>query len=437
MTAYPYLSPDEPAEQSPTVRARRFPATSGAGTHGSEPPGTPKAPGSGPGTPRTGSGGTGSACSSGAAPGARSAAPVPENAAPATDAVPAVPVPPVFDAVVLAGGAAERLGRADKPGVRVGGRTLLDRVLAACADAAVTVVVGARRPTARPVVWAREEPPGGGPLAALHAGLRHTTADRVVVLSADLPFLDANAVHRLLTVLDGGEQPAFSRPEGTGPAGGAGVTAGPVPNTAATKADTSRQDGGSGGDQGGGANREGVVFVDRTGRDQPLAAAYWSEPLRREIALLAAEYDRLTGLPLRLLSEELTLSRVFDPVASFDCDTWDAIATARSRIREHEHVLDEWIAAVKDELGLDPRLDVDTKGLLDLTRDVAHGVTRPAGPLTTFLVGYAAAQQGGGAEAVAEAARKVSALTARWADEDQPGTDGSGSDGSGVTPDAG
>ncbi|MYS05028.1 NTP transferase domain-containing protein, partial [Streptomyces sp. SID6041] len=32
------------------------------------------------------------------------------------------------DAVVLAGGAARRLGGADKPGVRVGGRPLLDRV---------------------------------------------------------------------------------------------------------------------------------------------------------------------------------------------------------------------------------------------------------------------------------------------------------------------
>ncbi|MFE2531932.1 DUF6457 domain-containing protein, partial [Streptomyces sp. NPDC059371] len=45
---------------------------------------------------------------------------------------------------------------------------------------------------------------------------------------------------------------------------------------------------------------------------------------------------------------------------------------------------------------------------------------RPAAPLTTFLVGYAAARAGGGPEAVAEASRKAAALALRWADEDAP-----------------
>jgi hypothetical protein len=47
-------------------------------------------------------------------------------------------------------------------------------------------------------------------------------------------------------------------------------------------------------------------------------------------------------------------------------------------------------------------------------------VARPAAPLTTFLVGYAAAQAGGGPEAVAEASRKATALALRWAAEDTP-----------------
>jgi len=109
--------------------------------------------------------------------------------------------PGAYDAVVLAGGAARRLGGADKPGLRVGGRALLDRVLTACADARTTVVVADPRPTARPVLWARADPPGGGPLAALGAGLHRTTAEHVVVLSADLPFLGAATVGRLLAAL--------------------------------------------------------------------------------------------------------------------------------------------------------------------------------------------------------------------------------------------
>ncbi|MYV42014.1 NTP transferase domain-containing protein, partial [Streptomyces sp. SID1328] len=53
--------------------------------------------------------------------------------------------------------------------------------------------------------WAREEPAGGGPVAALDAGLRLTTAEYAVVLSADLPFLGADTVHRLLAALRDGD----------------------------------------------------------------------------------------------------------------------------------------------------------------------------------------------------------------------------------------
>jgi molybdopterin-guanine dinucleotide biosynthesis protein A len=302
-----------------------------------------------------------------------------------SDAVPGTG-PVAYDAVVLAGGAARRLGGADKPGVRVGGRALLDRVLAACAGARTTVVVADPRPTERPVTWAREDPPGGGPLAALDAGVRRTTADEVVVLSADLPFLDGPTVERLLAALR----------EGTA---------------------------------------DGVVLTDPEGRDQPLVAAYRTRRLHGLLALLGAEHGSLTGLPLRRLTAHLELARVCDPVASFDCDTWDDIATARARIREHGHVLDEWISAVKDELGID--LDVDTGVLLDLARDAAHGVARPAAPLTTFLVGYAAARAGGSAEAVAEAARKAAALALRWADEDTAAADATPADAKpDVAPDA-
>lgn len=81
-------------------------------------------------------------------------------------------------------------------------------------------------------------------------------------------------------------------------------------------------------------------------------------------------------------------------------------------------MLDEWITAAKAELGID--LDVDVRGLLDMTKEVAHGVARPAAPLTSFLVGYAAARAGGGPEAVAEANRVITALATRWAETHAP-----------------
>lgn len=56
--------------------------------------------------------------------------------------------------------------------------------------------------------------------------------------------------------------------------------------------------------------------------------------------------------------------------------------------------LSDWLDELMETLEVD--LDVDADGLLDVARDVAHAVDRPAAPLTTFLIGYAAAQRGGG-----------------------------------------
>lgn len=106
----------------------------------------------------------------------------------------------VWAAVVLAGGRASRLGGRHKPGLPVAGRTLLDHVLTAVAGAAETVVVGPEVATCRPVRWTREDPPGGGPVAGLAAGLAALTvdADEVAVLAADLPGLTPATIDRLL-----------------------------------------------------------------------------------------------------------------------------------------------------------------------------------------------------------------------------------------------
>ncbi len=50
--------------------------------------------------------------------------------------------------------------------------------------------------------------------------------------------------------------------------------------------------------------------------------------------------------------------------------------------------LDEWTAQICAALGLPPD-SVDRDVVLDLARDSAHGVARPAAPLTTYLAGVA------------------------------------------------
>jgi Domain of unknown function (DUF6457) len=74
-------------------------------------------------------------------------------------------------------------------------------------------------------------------------------------------------------------------------------------------------------------------------------------------------------------------------------------------------MLEEWIEAACQELGLDRR-ELDRDLVLDLARDVAHGVARPGAPLTAFLLGLAVAR---GVPARAAAAR-LSTMANQWKD---------------------
>lgn len=71
--------------------------------------------------------------------------------------------------------------------------------------------------------------------------------------------------------------------------------------------------------------------------------------------------------------------------------------------------LGQWIDELGAALGLDSSA-VPTALLLNVTRDVAHGVTRPAGPITTYLIGLAVA---GGMDPQ-EATARARALVASW-----------------------
>ena len=119
--------------------------------------------------------------------------------------------PHTFDAVVLAGGRGSRLGGTDKPGLVVGGQTLLGSVVAAVtsAGAARIVVVGPERPAVPGtgaqdggrLRYTREDPPGRGPVAALRCGLAEVSAPAVLLAAADLPFLRPPHIARLLAAL--------------------------------------------------------------------------------------------------------------------------------------------------------------------------------------------------------------------------------------------
>ncbi|WP_420497260.1 molybdenum cofactor guanylyltransferase [Parafrankia sp. FMc2] len=203
-----------------------------------------------------------------------------------------------WDAIVLAGGLARRMGGVDKATLEVDGARLLDRVLHAVEAARSTVVVGPPRPRpagSRRVRWAREYPPGGGPVAAIAAGLRLVEAPVVVVLAVDLPFFGAAEVRGLLDRLD---------------VHSAAVPAVPaVPDGAAADA----------------APVDVAVLSDPSGRPQYLAAAWRTAVLR---AALPADP---AGRSVRsLLAGRQVRAVPADARACLDCDDPEALAAARA-----------------------------------------------------------------------------------------------------------
>lgn len=76
--------------------------------------------------------------------------------------------------------------------------------------------------------------------------------------------------------------------------------------------------------------------------------------------------------------------------------------------------LEEWLAAAAAELGLDSEA-VDIATVLNVARDVAHDVARPAAPLSTYLLGVAVGRATGDPEAeLSVQAEALTALAARW-----------------------
>jgi len=189
-----------------------------------------------------------------------------------------------FDAVVLAGGSGARLGGVSKAELEVGGLPLLRHALKAVSGARHVVVVGPPELTRFGVATTLEDPPGGGPVAGLHAGLTHLAAggepaETVVVLACDLP-LAAPVVPALLAAL---------------------------------------------------ADTDGAMALDPDSRPQPLLAAYRTRALQRAIAALPAAH----GAAMRSLTDRLRLTTVaVDSLAALDADTWEQVAALERHLAE-------------------------------------------------------------------------------------------------------
>jgi molybdopterin-guanine dinucleotide biosynthesis protein A len=175
----------------------------------------------------------------------------------------------VFDAIILAGASSARLDGADKALVEVGGKTLLQHALEAMAAADRIVVAGPRREAAMPVTWVQEKPAGGGPVAALAAGLELVLSDYVCLLGVDHPLVtDADIAHLLASV-----------------------------------------------------GADGAIAVDAQGRLQPLVAAYRTDALVGALAGLSRVHGARVNESIAGL--ELVLVELGD--AATDCDTWDDV----------------------------------------------------------------------------------------------------------------
>ncbi|GIJ10678.1 hypothetical protein Van01_38920 [Micromonospora andamanensis] len=181
-----------------------------------------------------------------------------------------------YAAVVLSGGAGRRMGGRDKPVLPVGGVPMRERVLAAVADASPRILVGPG-PAITGVRLTREVPPGGGPVAAVAAGLAllDTDVPAVALLAADLPLLTRSAIGELLDHLH---------------------------------------------------RLDGVCYVDRSGRRQTLCGVWRPAALRAALDRLSVRRGGdVAGAPLRELVAGLAVRDVTwrgdGPEPWFDCDT--------------------------------------------------------------------------------------------------------------------
>jgi len=259
------------------------------------------------------------------------------------------------DLIVLAGGRGSRLDGALKPAVEVAGRTLLSRVLDARPLAQRAVVVGP--PEAQPsaidadgnavsVTWALEDPPFGGPVAGLAAGLaalgteRATRQDKERATKQDTERAterDTEQPTQRTAAYEASHAAPQSDPDvvptATLPLAESAdwvlVLACDLPWAAqaarhlqvCTSALISI---------GEADNVDGLHFIDHHGRPQWLTAIYRTSALRAAVARLG---ETTVGASMRQLVDGLPLKRLLDEsTMSNDVDTWQDVKSSTARL---------------------------------------------------------------------------------------------------------
>lgn len=191
-------------------------------------------------------------------------------------------------AIILGGGRSARMGR-DKRSLRLGGRSLLALAVDACAARDLIVAVTPDLPDDVPaerVVCTLEDPPFGGPVAGIAAGIAALPPaqpdDEVLLLACDLPH-----VAEIVAVLD------------------ATLLIDPIDSKSASAVSC-------------------VCLVDAEGYPQYLAARY----LRTALEARLVEVGETRALSVRRLMRGLRMRGILAPEIAADVDTPDEASAA-------------------------------------------------------------------------------------------------------------
>lgn len=265
--------------------------------------------------------------------------------------------------MILTGGKGSRLGQ-DKASATIAGVSLLDRVVTTIPTPVPIVAVGPQQESDRTgLQWTWEEPHGGGPVAGIMAGLAHITTPNCVILAVDMPLLDG------------------------------------IPELLATSLALD-------------FSVDAVLAKDADDQPQPLCAAYRVAALKAAITHLGGGEHQSMRRLLSYLNftylqvPETMVARIVDIDTPADLHRIEQFLTHLQR--EDKRMLQEWTTSVAQVLGVDENIDI--VAILDVTKDVAHNVQRPAAPITAYLMGVAVGQ----GMSVSEAAKKTSLLARNW-----------------------